>query len=142
MILNAIEMDTEMQIDVCLNDTIPPNLPLTNFFVIPENLGGVGPSNGTVFSNLDCSVNYVPDNNYCGIDSFSYAICNQAGCDTAVVTVMVNCPPGELRIYNAFSPNGDGQNDTFKINGLDNFPNHELLFLVVGEHKFLQLQII
>ena len=123
---DEVDMNTEMQIDVCANDTVPPNLPLTNFFVLPASLGGVGPVNGTVFSNNDCTVNYVPDNNYCGLDSFSYVICNMVGCDTANVYVSVLCPPGELRIYNAFSPNGDGVNDAFRINGLENFPNHEL----------------
>ena len=123
---DSIDMNTEMQIDVCANDTIPPNLPLTNFFPLPASLGGIGPSNGTVFSNNDCTVNYVPDNNYCGLDSFSYVICNMAGCDTANVFVSVICPSGEFRVFNGFSPNGDGLNDTFKINGLENFPNHEL----------------
>ena len=123
---DEIDMNTEMQIDVCANDTIPPNLPLTNFFVLPANLGGVGPTNGTVFSNNDCTVNYVPNNDYCGLDSFTYVICNMVACDTANVYVSVLCPPGEFRVFNAFSPNGDGVNDAFKINGLDNFPNHEL----------------
>ncbi len=123
---DAIDMNTEMQIDVCANDTIPQNLPLTNFFVLPVSLGGIGPINGNVFSNNDCTVNYVPDNDYCGVDSFTYVICNMFGCDTANVAVTIICPPGEFRVFNGFSPNGDGKNDTFKVNGLENFPNHEL----------------
>ena len=31
-----------------------------------------------------------------------------------------------LTIYNGFSPNGDGINDYFKIDGLARYPNHEL----------------
>lgn len=123
---DAIDMNTEMQIDVCENDTFPPNLILTNFFALPVALGGIGPLNGAVFTNNDCTVNYVPDIDYCGLDSFTYVVCNMLGCDTANVFVTINCPSGEFKIYNAFSPNGDGLNDSFKINGLENFPNHEL----------------
>jgi large repetitive protein len=69
----------------------------------------------------------VPNPGYCNEavpDSFTYAICNPFGCDTATVYVTVQC--SELEIFDAFSPNNDGMNETWKINGLQNWPNHYL----------------
>ena len=72
-------------------------------------------------------INYVPEDGYCddeNPDSFTYEICNANGCDTATVFITVQC--GGLEIFNAMSPNYDGKNDFFKINGLQNWPNHHL----------------
>uniref|UniRef100_UPI0026118D4E T9SS type B sorting domain-containing protein n=1 Tax=uncultured Algibacter sp. TaxID=298659 RepID=UPI0026118D4E len=41
--------------------------------------------------------------------------------DDATVTVL-----GNLLIFNEFSPNGDGVNDTFVINGIEDYPNSSL----------------
>ena len=72
----------------------------------------------------------MPNQNFCdGSDQFQYYICNETGCDTTSVTVYVECatvPPSGMKIYNGFSPNGDGQNDYFKIEGLAQYPNNEL----------------
>jgi gliding motility-associated-like protein len=124
--IDTTNQNMSVIIDACFNDTIPPSLPLTNFFVLPVTAGGAGPTNGTAFSNTDCTISYTPIDNFCGTDLITYVACNAMGCDTATITVEVLCPPSEFEIFNAFSPNGDGVNDAFKINGLDQFPNHEL----------------
>ena len=38
-------------------------------------------------------------------------------------------PPKNFAVYNFLTPNGDGQNDTFYIENLEEFPNAELLIL-------------
>ena len=35
--------------------------------------------------------------------------------------------PNELEIFNAISPNGDGQNDYFRIEGIQNFPDNKVI---------------
>jgi gliding motility-associated-like protein len=85
------------------------------------------PTHGVVTFQSDGTMGYLPDEGYCdetALDSFSYAICNLAGCDTALVYVQVTCAP--VLVYNAMSPNGDGINDCFTIKGLEYWPLHRI----------------
>jgi len=109
------------------NDELPSN-EVTQFFWIPPANGGVGPNNGlSPIFNPDGTIEYIPNADYCGgTDSLLYAVCNSFGCDTALVTILVECQSSALQIYDGFSPNNDGINDFFRINGLENFQGHEL----------------
>ncbi len=94
---------------------------LDTFFILDP------PRWGSAAWMLDGTIAYVPDEGYCDDevpDSFSYVICRGAQCDTAVVWVRVACTG--LVVYNGFSPNEDGINDTFVIKGLEKFPDHHL----------------
>ena len=84
-------------------------------FVIDQqaiNSGGV--SNSVIASaletNFDTEISDVSDNGE-GIGNS----------DNPTVTVL-----GNLLIFNEFSPNGDGVNDTFVINGIEDYPNSSL----------------
>jgi gliding motility-associated-like protein len=113
-----VDQDQTIFIDVFGNDTV---VGLTQFFILDQ------PAHGTAVFLPDGSVNYVPEANYCDEtvpDSFTYVICNLAGCDTATVFVTVQCTGFE--VFDGFSPNEDGVNDFFKITGLQNYPNHKL----------------
>jgi gliding motility-associated-like protein len=98
------------------------------------------PSHGSVVLQPDNKLIYVPKADYCGEDNFSYSICNAYGCDTTNVNVTVNCD--DLIIYTGFSPNGDGINETFMIQGVDRYPNNKLLIFnrfgnqVFGTEKY------
>jgi len=84
--------------------------------------------NGVAFFNLDGTIRYVPATDYCNDtipDMFQYAICDEIACDTATVTVFVDCTSDRnFIIYNALSPNGDGVNDVFQIDGIEDFPDN------------------
>lgn len=78
------------------------------------------------------TIQYVPDPNtkYCGKDTFFYYIKVGVRTDTARVIIDIKCDDpntGPFKIYNGFSPNDDGKNDTFTIDGLENYPDNELI---------------
>lgn len=51
------------------------------------------PSNGVASVNGDFSIDYTPNDTYCGPDLFSYILCDGGGnCDTANVNLTVLCP--------------------------------------------------
>lgn len=96
-----------------------PNGAITDFGLLSE-----GQSLGASLQ-LDFSLSYFAPLDRCGFtDQLSYFVCTSNGCDTASVTVTVTCP--EIIIYNAVSPNGDGLNEVFFIEGISSFPNAEL----------------
>jgi gliding motility-associated-like protein/uncharacterized repeat protein (TIGR01451 family) len=86
----------------------------------------LNPQHGTATVNNWGQILFVPDANYCSAtpDRMMYVVCNGRSCDTATVRINVQCP--SIRVNNGFSPNGDGYNDTFVIEGLENYPNHKL----------------
>ncbi len=112
-------LNQPLRLNILGNDTF---LLLTEFFILKP------PINGIATFLPDKTVNYVPNSEYCDDlvpDSFSYVICNDIRCDTATVFITVEC--SELEIFNGFSPNGDGMNDFFVIQGIQAFPNNKLM---------------
>ena len=117
--VDTTEEGTMVTIDVLANDSIFGTL--QNMEILAQ------PTNGTATFNLDNTISYTPNDDYCNSSSpdlIMYGICNDNGCDTAMVEIWVPC--GNLDIKNGFSPNNDGINDYFRINGLQNFPNNSL----------------
>jgi len=81
------------------------------------------PTNGIATVNPDLTVNYMANNGVCDTtDMFTYELCNPSGCDTATVTFYIECKA--FLIFNGFSPNGDNVNETFTIEGIEDFPNN------------------
>ena len=71
------------------------------------------------------TVTYTPFRNFFGIDSFRYRICNNYGCDTTTVIILIDAGDSII-VYNGFSPNGDGMNDELVIQGIDKYSDNEV----------------
>ena len=83
------------------------------------------PTNGIATVNADLTVNYMANEGLCDTtDMFTYELCNPSGCDTATVTFYIECKA--FLIFNGFSPNGDNVNETFTIEGIEDFPNNNV----------------
>jgi gliding motility-associated-like protein len=112
-------INRSVAIPVLFNDIVPANMFVKSFDILSD------PVNGVLKVNEDLTVIYTPNENFCGLDSFTYQICIDEGmCDEANVIIDVSCR--KLVIYNGFSPNGDNVNDLFTIEGIDDYPKNEL----------------
>jgi gliding motility-associated-like protein len=105
-------------VNVMANDTLFTNNATVTIITEPKR--------GTAIVMSDFSVLYTPNPNCnsASPDVFRYILCNQAGCDTATVAVTVACD--KLKICTGFSPNNDGVNDYFIIEGVENHPKNNL----------------
>ncbi len=90
------------------------------------------PQHGLVVINSDNTITYTPYAGYEGNDSLCYQICDEGMpilCDQAMVYlhVLPEFTLDDLIIYNGVSPNGDGINDTWIIEGIENYPDNEVM---------------
>lgn len=82
------------------------------------------PSNGILALDSLGNYSYIPDDGSCGIDNFTYQICNIVGCVQATVSIYVECE--SIVVYSGFSPNGDNVNDFFTIRGIERHPSNKV----------------
>ena len=118
---------------IAIKDTISTKMEISTIIKPLENdtingtlikLGIVNkPKYGEAIINSDNSITYKPDQGFCnGIDMFQYYIENQNGKDSALICVNVDC--NQFIIYTGFSPNGDGKNTHFHIQGIEQYEDN------------------
>lgn len=95
---------------------------------------------GTVKNNNDGSITYIPSITYTGKDTIIYRLCDTGVpvyCTEGKIIITV-LSPGEpnLLIPNAFSPNGDGINDKYVIEGIESFNARLIIFNPWGDMVF------
>jgi len=103
------------------------------------------PENGVAQVNNDGTITYSPYLGFAGDDSFCYVICDDGTptlCDTAMVYIHIKeVNVGEdIVIYNGFTPNGDGTNDKWIIENLENYPDNEVLIFNRWGDKLLYME--
>ncbi len=113
------------------NDPVVINVLANDVFTNLDTFSLVNqPDNGIAVFNSDGTLTYSPITDYCNDsipEQFLYEICVGGFCDTAKVMVTVQCTSEKpFTIYTGLSPNGDGINDVFLIEGIENFPNNSL----------------
>lgn len=82
---------------------------------------------GQAVLSSDGFVTYTSDRYYRGMDSLVYEICDDGspvGCSQATVLIQISDLP--LRIYEGVSPNGDGINDYWRMDGIDYYPENSV----------------
>jgi gliding motility-associated-like protein len=70
-------------------------------------------------------ITYIPEIGYTGTDGLCLILCDNNGlCDTSGVNICVT--PIPVVVPSGFSPDGDGVNDYFEIEGISQYPNANL----------------
>ena len=112
---------TTDQVNVILNDAIPPNWTID--LVQPIQTGYIVSLNTGVF---EVDINEAVLNQV-----FLYEVCNgdcPIVCDTAEVLLAIQ-PPGDCYAPTAFTPNNDGSNDVFVIPCINNISEKAALYI-------------
>ena len=107
---------------------VPVLLKVTNNDIVMSDITDFGvqrtPNYGYIDINPDNTILYSPVQDYCGSDILTYYLCAGEDCASATTNIYVEC--SEPRPVTGFSPNGDGVNETFMIEGLEQFENNTL----------------
>jgi gliding motility-associated-like protein len=112
-----VSQDGSVIINVLANDRLNGDLDKISISKQPEN--------GSATIDVNNRIVYKPRAGFCGDETFVYSICNENGCDSTKVRLTVYCD--KLVIFSGFSPNGDGVNDFFTVQGIERFPNNKMM---------------
>lgn len=111
-------LNNPISIDVLANDD--PRAVSSCLTIVSE------PLFGTAIIQNDQIV-YTPNPGYSGQDCLTYEVCDSSGTLRDQALVCIDIQFQDLFISNGVSPNGDGRNDFFTVQGIEQYPNNELI---------------
>ncbi len=84
---------------------------------------------------------YIPQKNYIGNDIFYWnASDGQLSAENAsLVEITIRRYTGQIHAFKAISPNGDGKNDEWIIEGIDMFPNNTLILFDRSGNRIIEI---
>lgn len=115
-----VSRNTEGQINLLDND-----FDIDGDLLQLEVTAAASPAHGQYSLSSDGSLIYMSDRYYRGGDVLRYSVCDNGDpmlCAEGVVVIEVTDVP--LKAFEAFSPNGDGLNDYWRIEGVDFYPDN------------------
>jgi gliding motility-associated-like protein len=110
-IINVLANDTDLENDQLLVTVAPVT----------------APSHGTIILSTGGGLQYKSELGYIGLDQMTYEVCDTGTpklCATATVNITVN--PPQFRIFEGLSPNNDGLNDYWRLNGIEDYPSNRV----------------
>ncbi|MFK8265762.1 T9SS type B sorting domain-containing protein [Capnocytophaga cynodegmi] len=118
------EINTPVVVNILENDQNIPTAGRVSVVSDPSRGSVQVNDGGTPNDPSDDTINYTPNPDFVGTDTFVYELCDAAGnCSNATVTIEV-VAGGDIIPYNAISTNDDGSNDIFYIKGIEGYPNN------------------
>ncbi|TDI71757.1 MAG: gliding motility-associated C-terminal domain-containing protein, partial [Bacteroidetes bacterium] len=114
---------TDPQEGILVNDSDPDGDKITAL----EVSNAITDQGGSISINADGTFSYSPRQGFVGVDTYEYTICDDGEpqlCDSAIISIEVKELP--VKVFDAFSPNGDGINDSWVIQGITQFPNNHV----------------
>jgi len=75
-----------------------------------------------------------------GKGTYGLTVTDASGCEKAIDSIAIKTLCTDLVMYEIFTPNGDGVNDTWVVEGIENFPDSQLeIFNRWGERVYLAI---
>jgi gliding motility-associated-like protein len=123
-------VDSEIEIDVLSNDRSieSPYDEFYDIFLDRDSVDNIAitriKTTGSIATIENNKIKFTPDLNYSEQQEIIWYWIKDSGGLVDSARVFIDVGPARFRIFEALSPNGDGKNDYWRINGIEQDPNN------------------